>query len=76
VEQLIALTQELALGSRRRWVGRRAEVLIEGPSRDGKGLRGRTRQNVTANVTGVIEPGAIVEIEVTGASSTTLRGRA
>ena len=52
VERLIALTQELALDSRRRWLGRRAEVLVEGPSRDGKGLRGRTRQNVTANVTG------------------------
>ncbi len=75
VERLIALTQELALGSRRRWIGRRAEVLIEGPSRDGKGLRGRTRQNVTANVTGAAAPGAIVEIEVTGATSTTLRGR-
>jgi tRNA-2-methylthio-N6-dimethylallyladenosine synthase len=75
VEHLIALTQELALGSRRRWVGGRAEVLIEGPSRDGKSLRGRTRQNVTANVTGATEPGAIVEIEVIGASSTTLRGR-
>ena len=76
VERLIALTQELALASRRRWIGRRAEVLIEGPSRDGKGLRGRTRQNVTANVSGATEPGAIVEVEVTGASSTTLRGRA
>ena len=76
VERLIALTQELAQDSRRRWVGRRAEVLIEGPSRDGRGLRGRTRQNVTANVTTAAEPGAIVEIEVTGATSTTLRGRA
>jgi tRNA A37 methylthiotransferase MiaB len=51
-------------------------VLVEGPSRDGRCLRGRTRQNVTANVTGATEPGAIVEIEVTGATSTTLRGRA
>jgi tRNA-2-methylthio-N6-dimethylallyladenosine synthase len=76
VERLISLTQELALRSRRRWVGRRAEVLIEGPSRDGKASRGRTRQNVTANVSGPAEPGAIVEIEVTGATSTTLRGRA
>ena len=76
VEILISLTQELALDSRRRWVGRRAEVLLEGPSRDGKGLRGRTRQNVTANVSGALQPGAIVEIEVTGATSTTLRGRA
>jgi tRNA-2-methylthio-N6-dimethylallyladenosine synthase len=76
VERLIALTQELALRSRQRWVGRGAEVLLEGPSRDGQGLRGRTRQNVTANVSGASEPGAIVEIEVTGATSTTLRGRA
>jgi tRNA-2-methylthio-N6-dimethylallyladenosine synthase len=75
VERLIALTQELALAARRRWVGRRAEVLLEGPSRDGRCLRGRTRQNVTANVSGAAEPGAIVEIEVTGATSTTLRGR-
>jgi tRNA-2-methylthio-N6-dimethylallyladenosine synthase len=76
VERLIALTQELALAAKQRWVGRRAEVLIEGPSRDGRGVRGRTRQNVTANVAGTLQPGAIVEIEVTGASSTTLRGRA
>jgi tRNA-2-methylthio-N6-dimethylallyladenosine synthase len=76
VERLIALTQELGLEAHRRWVGRRAEVLIEGPSRDGRGLRGRTRQNVTANVSGAPGPGAIVEIEVTGATSTTLRGRA
>jgi tRNA-2-methylthio-N6-dimethylallyladenosine synthase len=75
VERLIALTQELGLEARQRWVGRRAEVLVEGPSRDGRGLRGRTRQNVTANVSGAPGPGAIVEIEVTGATSTTLRGR-
>jgi tRNA-2-methylthio-N6-dimethylallyladenosine synthase len=75
VERLIALTQELGLEARQRWVGRRAEVLVEGPSRDGRGLRGRTRQNVTVNVFGAPGPGAIVEIEVTGATSTTLRGR-
>jgi tRNA-2-methylthio-N6-dimethylallyladenosine synthase len=75
VERLIALTQELALASRRRWVGRRAEVLIEGASRDGRRQRGRTRQNVTVNVAGSAEPGAIVTVEVTGATSTTLRGR-
>jgi tRNA A37 methylthiotransferase MiaB len=75
VERLIALTQEHALASRRRWVGKRAEVLIEGASRDGRRRRGRTRQNVTVNVTGGAEPGAIVTVEVTGATSTTLRGR-
>jgi tRNA-2-methylthio-N6-dimethylallyladenosine synthase len=55
------------------WIGRRVEVLIEGASRDGRLLRGRTRQNVTANVAGSAEPGAIVKAEVTGATSTTLR---
>ena len=76
VERLIALTQQYALASRKRWVGRRAEILVEGASRDGRLLRGRTRQNVTVNVDGPAEPGAIVQVEVTGATSTTLRGRA
>jgi tRNA-2-methylthio-N6-dimethylallyladenosine synthase len=76
VQRLVALTQELALRSHRRWVGRRAEILVEGPSRDAAGSRGRTRQNVTVNVAGEAEPGAIVTVEVTGATSTTLRARA
>jgi len=74
VERLIALTQELALASRRRWIGRRVEVLVEGASRDGRLLRGRTRQNVTVNVAGVAEAGAIVEARIIAATSTTLRG--
>jgi tRNA-2-methylthio-N6-dimethylallyladenosine synthase len=74
VERLIALTQQLALASRRAWVGRRAEVLVEGPSRDGVLHRGRSRQNVTVNVEGAVEPGAIVTVEITAATSTTLRG--
>jgi tRNA-2-methylthio-N6-dimethylallyladenosine synthase len=75
VERLVKLTQELGLAAHRRWVGRDAEVLIEGESRDGRLLRGRTRQNVTVNVSGAAEPGAIVKVEITGATSTTLRGR-
>jgi tRNA A37 methylthiotransferase MiaB len=75
VERLVGLTQKLGLAARERWVGRAAEVLIEGISRDGRQLRGRTRQNVTANVSGAAEPGAIVRAEITGATSTTLRGR-
>ena len=74
VERLIAATQRLALKSRASWVGRRAEVLVEGASRDGRLLRGRSRQNVTVNVSGASEPGAIVDVEVTAATSTTLRG--
>ena len=74
VERLIAATQRLALKSRGSWVGRRAEVLVEGVSRDGRLLRGRSRQNVTVNVAGPAEPGAIVDVEVTAATSTTLLG--
>ena len=74
VERLIKLTQQQALASRRAWVGRRAEVLVEGASRDGVQHRGRTRQNVTVNVAGAVEPGAIVTVDITAATSTTLRG--
>ena len=74
VERLIELTQQQALASRQAWVGRRAEVLVEGPSRDGLLHRGRTRQNVTVNLSGAVEAGAIVTVEVTAATSTTLRG--
>ena len=49
-------------------------MLVEGASRDGEQLRGRTRQNVTVNFAGAAEPGAIVDVEVTAATSTTLRG--
>jgi tRNA-2-methylthio-N6-dimethylallyladenosine synthase len=73
VERLIELTQQQALASRQAWVGRRAEILVEGPSRDGGMCRGRTRQNVTVNVAGAVEPGAIVTVEITAATSTTLR---
>ena len=75
VERLVEVTQELALAARRAWVGRITEVLVEGPSRRGDRLRGRTRQNVTVNFTGAAEPGAIVEVEIAEATSTTLRGR-
>ncbi len=75
VERLVARTQELALAGHRRWVGRVAEVLVEGPSRRGPTLRGRTRQNVTVDFSGTAAPGAIVEVEITAATSTTLRGR-
>jgi tRNA-2-methylthio-N6-dimethylallyladenosine synthase len=74
VERLIALTQQQARSSRRAWVGRRAEILVEGASRDGALHRGRTRQNVTVNVAGAVEAGAIVTVEITAATSTTLRG--
>jgi tRNA-2-methylthio-N6-dimethylallyladenosine synthase len=75
VERLIETTQRLALASRRRWIGRRVDVLVEGPSRQGGGMRGRTRQNVTVNFGGEAAAGTIVEVEIMGATSTTLAGR-
>jgi len=75
VERLIAVTQRLALGANRRWFGRRVEVLVEGESRHGDGLRGRTRQHVTVNFGGAAAAGTIVDVEITGATSTTLAGR-
>ncbi|MEE4275339.1 MAG: tRNA (N6-isopentenyl adenosine(37)-C2)-methylthiotransferase MiaB [Thermoleophilia bacterium] len=75
VTRLIEVTQGLALAAHRRWVGRRVEVLVEGPSRHAGGVRGRTRQHVTVNFGGAAAAGTIVEVEITGATSTTLAGR-
>jgi len=75
VERLVATTQRLALAAHRRWIGRRAEILVEGPSRHPGGLRGRTRQHVTVNFGGEAAAGTIVDVEITGATSTTLAGR-
>ncbi|HSL95153.1 MAG TPA: tRNA (N6-isopentenyl adenosine(37)-C2)-methylthiotransferase MiaB [Thermoleophilia bacterium] len=75
VARLVEVTQGLALAAHRRWVGRRVEVLVEGPSRHPGGVRGRTRQHVTVNFGGAAAAGTIVEVEITGATSTTLAGR-
>jgi tRNA-2-methylthio-N6-dimethylallyladenosine synthase len=74
VQRLIELTQRIGLERRSRFVGRRLEVLVEGPSRHHDGLRGRTRHNVTVNLSGHARPGTLVDALVTEATSTTLRG--
>ena len=52
------------------------EVLVEGPSRtDAARLRGRTRRNTTVNFVGDAQPGELVDVEIDGATSTTLSGR-
>jgi tRNA-2-methylthio-N6-dimethylallyladenosine synthase len=56
-------------------VGTTREVLVEGPSRtDPAKLRGRTRHNKTVNFTGLAQPGELVQVDITGATSTTLSG--
>jgi tRNA-2-methylthio-N6-dimethylallyladenosine synthase len=75
MERLVELVQRRARERAGRFVGRTMEVLVEGPSRtDETRLRGRTRHNKTVNFDGTAQPGELVEVEITGATSTTLSG--
>jgi tRNA-2-methylthio-N6-dimethylallyladenosine synthase len=75
MERLVELVQRRARERGERFVGRTMEVLVEGPSRtDSTRLRGRTRHNKTVNFDGTGAPGELVEVEIIGATSTTLSG--
>jgi tRNA-2-methylthio-N6-dimethylallyladenosine synthase len=75
MERLVDLVQRRAAERADRFVGRRMEVLAEGPSRtDPARLRGRTRHNKTVNFDGIAAPGELVEVEVAAATSATLSG--
>src|SRR6185312_12957415 len=75
MERLVELVQRIQLERAQRLVGRTMEVLVEGPSRtDPAKLRGRTRHNKTVNFPGVARPGELAQVEITGATSTTLAG--
>jgi tRNA-2-methylthio-N6-dimethylallyladenosine synthase len=75
MERLVDAVQRHARERAARFVGREMEVLVEGPSRtDPSKLRGRTRHNKTVNFTGLARPGEMAQVEITGATSTTLAG--
>jgi len=75
IERLVEVVQRVAAERNAERVGRVEEVLVEGPSRtDESILRGRTRRNTTVVFTGSAQPGELVEIEIAGSTSTTLRG--
>jgi tRNA-2-methylthio-N6-dimethylallyladenosine synthase len=75
MERLVALVQRRASERGQRFVGRTVEVLVEGPSRtDPTRLRGRSRHNKTVNFDGTASPGEFVDVEISGATSTTLSG--
>jgi len=75
MERLVDAVQRIQRERAQRFVGRTAEVLVEGPSRtDPSKLRGRTRHNKTVNFTGLAQPGEMAQVEITGATSTTLAG--
>ncbi len=89
MDRLVETVQRRATERAQRFVGRTMEVLVEGPSRtDPSRLRGRTRHNKTVNFglgnvgsdTGEVsarpQPGELVGVEITGATSTTLAGEA
>lgn len=65
------ITTEILAGE----VGKRVEVLVEGPSRSDPRRRfGRTPENRTVNFEGDAPPGARVLVEVTGSSPSSLGG--
>ena len=75
MERLVEVVQRRAQERAQRFVGRRLEVLIEGPSRtDPARLRGRSRHNKVVNFEGIGSPGELVDVDVSGATSQTLTG--
>jgi tRNA-2-methylthio-N6-dimethylallyladenosine synthase len=75
MERLVDVVQRSARERNEARVGRVEEVLVEGASRtDESLLRGRTRRNTTVNFTGDAAPGALVDVLIESATSTTLRG--
>ncbi len=75
MERLLEVVQRHGRERAQRFVGRTLDVLVEGPSRnDPARLRGRTRHNKVANFGGLAEPGEIVPVQITSATSQTLGG--
>ncbi len=75
LERLVEVIQHRAQERAQRFVGRTVSVLVEGPSRtDPTRLRGRSRHNKVVNFSGLAQPGELVEVEITGATSQTLSG--
>lgn len=76
IGRLVDLVQATGRERAARFVGREAEVLVEGPSRtDPDLLRGRIEHNITVNFHGDAAPGALVPVRIESSTSTTLRGR-
>jgi tRNA-2-methylthio-N6-dimethylallyladenosine synthase len=77
MERLVEVIQRRARERAQRFVGRSLEVLVEGPSRtDPARVRGRSRHNKVVNFNGLGDPGELVWVEITGATSQTLSGEA
>jgi tRNA-2-methylthio-N6-dimethylallyladenosine synthase len=76
MQRLVDLVQSRARERAQRFVGREAEVLVEGRSRtDPDRLRGRTRHNKVVNFAGLARPGELARVQILGATSQTLSGQ-
>ena len=75
MERLVEVVQRRARERAQRFVGRTLDVLVEGPSRtDPSRHRGRSRHGKVVNFSGIAEPGEIVPVLITRATSQTLGG--
>ena len=75
MERLVELVQRRARERAQRYVGRTLEVLAEGASRnDPSRLRGRSRHNKVVNFGGLAQPGELVPVGISAATSQTLSG--
>ena len=75
MERLVEVVQRRASERAQRFVGRTLDVLVEGTSRtDASRLRGRTSHNKVVNFDGLAQPGELVPVTISGATSQTLRG--
>jgi tRNA-2-methylthio-N6-dimethylallyladenosine synthase len=75
LQRLVEVIQRRAAERAQRFIGRTMDVLVEGRSRhDADRLRGRIGHNKVVNFSGIAEPGQIVPVEITGATSQTLQG--
>lgn len=74
--RVLALQGEISLRKNREKVGRIEEILVEGPSKLGKGqIMGRTRTNKIVNLTGPQGlVGELVQVRITAASANSLLG--
>jgi tRNA-2-methylthio-N6-dimethylallyladenosine synthase len=77
MERLVEVVQRRARERAQRFVGRTLDVLVEGHSRnDPSKLRGRTTHNKVVNFDGLAQPGEIVPVQISSATSQTLAGEA
>jgi tRNA-2-methylthio-N6-dimethylallyladenosine synthase len=75
IERLVEVVQRRAREQAQRFVGRTLDVLVEGSSRtDVSRLRGRTTHNKVVNFDGLAQPGEIVPVTISAATSQTLSG--